>query len=69
MSHLLSFFLISTCNVLTIFFLGKNISHQDCHTAQEARAAQRAKFVKKVHKPPLRVNVDNFELNEFNTLL
>ena len=30
------------------------------------RAAQRAKFVKKVHKPPLRVNVINFELNGFN---
>ena len=25
--------------------------------------AQRAKFAKKVHKPPLRVNVINFELN------
>ena len=66
MSHLLSFFLISTCNVLTIFFLGKNISHQDCHTAQEARAAQRAKFVKKVHKPPLGVNVIDFELRPKN---
>ena len=26
-------------------------------------AAQRAEFAKKVHKPPLRVNVINFELN------
>ena len=30
------------------------------------RDAQRAKFAKKVHKPPLRVNVINFELNGFN---
>jgi hypothetical protein len=29
-------------------------------------AAQRAKFAKKVHKPPLWVNVMNFELNVFN---
>ena len=28
--------------------------------------AQRAKFAKKVHKPPLRVNVISFELNGFN---
>ena len=28
--------------------------------------AQRAKFAKKVHKPPLRVNVINFELSGFN---
>ena len=27
---------------------------------------QRAKFAEKVHKPPLAVNVINFELNEFN---
>ena len=31
-----------------------------------ARAAPRAKFSKKVHKPPFRVNVINFELNGFN---
>ena len=29
-------------------------------------AAQRAKFAKKVHKPPLGVNIINFELNWFN---
>ena len=29
-------------------------------------AAQRAKFSEKVHKPPLRVNVINFEVNVFN---
>ena len=29
-------------------------------------AAQRAKFAKKVHKPPLMVNDINFELNGFN---
>ena len=28
--------------------------------------AQRAKFAKKVHKPPLGVHVINFELNWFN---
>ena len=27
------------------------------------RAAQRAKFAKKVHKPPLWININNFELN------
>ena len=30
---------------------------------QAADAAQRAKFAEKVHKPPLWVNVINFELN------
>ena len=29
-------------------------------------ATQRAKFAKKVHKPPLMVNDINFELNGFN---
>jgi hypothetical protein len=29
-------------------------------------AAQWAKFTKKVHKPPLRINVINFELDGFN---
>ena len=31
-----------------------------------ASGAQRAKFAKKVHKPPLWVNIINFELNWFN---
>ena len=31
--------------------------------------AQRAKFARKVHKPPLGVNVINFELNGFNVFL
>ena len=30
-------------------------------------AAQRARFTEKVHKPPLGVNVIDFELNGFNT--
>ena len=34
--------------------------------ASAVAAAKRAKFTKKVHKPPLRVNVINFELNGFN---
>ena len=39
----------------------------DCITAHRAQiAAQRAKFAKKVHKPPLGVIVINFELNWFN---
>ena len=29
-------------------------------------AVQRAKLLKKVHKPPLRANAINLELNEFN---
>ena len=29
-------------------------------------ATQRAKLAEKVHKPPLRVNVINFEVNGFN---
>ena len=33
------------------------------------RAAQRAKIAEKVHKPPLVVNVINFELNGFNASL
>ena len=32
----------------------------------ESHCTQRAKFAKKVHIPPLRVNVINFELNGFN---
>ena len=32
-------------------------------------AAQRAKFARKVHKPPLGVNVINFELNGSNVFL
>ena len=32
-------------------------------------ATQRAKFARKVHKPPLGVNVINFELNGFNVFL
>ena len=32
----------------------------------EGSGAQRAKFHEKVHKPPLRINVINFELNGFN---
>ena len=43
------------------------------HTAQYCRrtaaAAQRAKFDGKVHKPPLRFNVINFELNGSNEFL
>ena len=31
-------------------------------SALQLYGAQRAKFAKKVHKPPLRVNVINFEL-------
>ena len=31
-----------------------------------ARAAQRAKFTKKVHKPSLRINVIDFELDGFS---
>ena len=38
-----------------------------CVRQPQRRAPQRAKFAKKVHKPPLRVNVINFELNGFNT--
>ena len=30
------------------------------------RGAQRAKIAEKVHKPPLVVNISNFELNGFN---
>ena len=32
----------------------------------DGRGAQRAKITEKVHKPPLEVNVINFELNGFN---
>ena len=31
--------------------------------------AQRAKIAEKVHKPPLGVNVINFEFNGFNTFI
>ena len=30
---------------------------------------QRAKIAEKVHKPPLGINVINFELNEFNAFI
>ena len=32
---------------------------------EKIHAAQRAKFVEKVHKPPLRIYVINFELKGF----
>ena len=35
---------------------------QCCCAWCRSGSAQRAKFAKKVHKPPLRVNVINFEL-------
>ena len=42
----------------------KTMAHIKTDPAAPAtEAAQRAKFVKKVHKPPLGVNVINFELN------
>ena len=33
---------------------------------EKIHAAQRTKFVEKVHKPPLRIYVINFELDGFN---
>ena len=47
----------------------KSAPRDQCQLARNsgfAAAAQRAKFAKKVHKPPLRVNAINFELNGFN---
>ena len=38
----------------------------DC---RRVRGAQRAKIAEKVHKPPLGVNVINFELNGFNAFI
>ena len=35
---------------------------------ENASASQRAKFTEKVHKPPLGVNVIDFELNGFIVL-
>ena len=37
--------------------------------AVESGGAKRAKFNEKVHKPPLKINVINFELNGFNVSL
>ena len=39
------------------------------HTFVPWRGAQRAKISEKVHKPPLGVNVINFELNGFNAFI
>ena len=36
--------------------------------AQEGLSAQRAIFTEKIHKPPLGVNIIDFELNGFNAL-
>ena len=45
----------------------KTMAHIKTDPAAPAtEAAQRAKFVKKVHKPPFGVNIINFELNWFN---
>ena len=33
------------------------------------RGAQRAKIAEKVHKPPLGINVINFEFNGFNAFI
>ena len=46
-------------NVLQNAFFAKHATHS-------GGGAQRAKYAKKVHKPPLGVNVINFELNWFN---
>ena len=46
-----------TTYLLTMYYLRYS------HIWAPKYVAQRAKFVEKVHKPPLRVNVINFELN------
>ena len=47
-----------------------NLANFHALTAAAAvHAAQRAKFARKVHKPPLGVDVINFELNGFNVFL
>ena len=38
-------------------------------STEERHGTQRAKFARKVHKPPLGVNVINFEINGFNVFL
>ena len=52
--------IILICLTSSALFLFPNASLNANHDTQ------RAKFAKKVHKPPLRVNVINFELNGFN---
>ena len=43
--------------------------HKKHLTNDLSDATQRAKFARKVHKPPLGANVINFELNGFNVFL
>ena len=39
------------------------------HTDHMTAAAQRAKIAEKVHKPPLGINVINFEFNGFHAFI
>ena len=41
----------------------RDYSLKACWKLEGRESAQRAKFLKKVHKPPFRANVVNFELN------
>ena len=53
-----------------LFTYKKRASEQifnHCTAVYQRYAGQRAKFAKKVHKPPLRVHVINFKLNRFIT--
>ena len=55
-------------NTLMLFLsaINYNKKNSSCLVAKVCAATQRAKFYEKVHKPRLRINVNNFELNGFN---
>ena len=46
-----------------------NIGHGWAGLLLAQNATQRAKIAEKVHKPPLAVNVINFEFNGFNAFI
>ena len=49
--------------IVTYLLTSNNPFHRQLHGQFRREVAQGAKFAKKVHKPPLWVNVINFELN------
>ena len=57
----------SNADQLPQFFIIPTVAHPFYFlTRHPVTAAQRAKFAEKVHKPPLRGDAINFELNGFN---
>ena len=55
--------------ILKSFFYPKSIHLVDHWISLQMHATQRAKIAEKVHKPPLAINIINFELKGFNAFI